>query len=521
MNFLLPAFLAAVAFSGPARAGESPATDVRPNILIAVADDWSAGHSGAEGCRWVSTPAFDRVARDGILFKRAYTPDAKCSPSRAAMLTGRNPWQLGAAANHNCIFPPEFGTYPEALGKGGYFVGMTGKGWAPGIALDAAGRPRLMTGAPFGKHTLKPPTTGILPNDYAANFADFIKAAPPGRPWCFWYGSFEPHRDYEAGSGQTGGGRKTTDIDRVPGCWPDNEIVRGDMLDYGFEVEHFDRHLGRMLDLLAKSGQLANTLVIVTSDNGMPFPAAKGQTYEHANHIPLAASWPRGIAKSGRKVDALVSLIDLAPTILELAGLKPGDCEMAPVTGRSLTDLFAGNPTRPPRDHVLLGRERNDVGRPHDQGYPVRGIIRDHWLYLHNFQPDRWPAGNPETGYMDCDGSPTKTAVLQSRTTGSPRFWEICFGKRGADELYNIAQDPDCLENLAANPVSAELRQRLFESLAAQDDPRMNGRGVIFDRFPYAVESLRNYHERYLRGERPTAGWIRESDYEPDFPKSN
>src|ERR1039457_5838334 len=95
----------------------------RPNILFAVADDWSFGHAGAYGCKWVKTPAFDRIAREGLLFMRAYTPTGKCAPSRAAMLTGRNPWQLKAAANHWCIFPPEFKTYAEALAGLGYFVG--------------------------------------------------------------------------------------------------------------------------------------------------------------------------------------------------------------------------------------------------------------------------------------------------------------------------------------------------------------------------------------------------------------
>ncbi len=524
MKFPLPvghALVIVALLAGPAAARETPATDKRPNILIAVADDWSQGHSGAEGCSWVKTPAFDRIVRSGLLFTRAYTPNAKCSPSRAAMLTGRNPWQLGAAANHNCVFPPEFVTYPEALGKGGYFVGMTAKGWSPGIALDAAGQPREMTGTPFNGNTLDPPAGGILPIDYAANFADFLKAAPADRPWCFWYGSGEPHRNYEAGSGQTKGGGKTSDIDRVPGFWPDNDTVRNDMLDYALEVAHFDLHLGRMLDRLAESGQLENTLVIVTSDNGMPFPGVKGQTNERANHIPLAASWPRGIRNPGRRVDALVSLIDLAPTFIELAGLLPADSRMASVTGRSLTDLFDANPSGPPRDQVLLGRERNDVGRPHDQGYPVRGIIRDRWLYLHNFEPDRWPAGNPETGYMDSDGSPTKTEVLKSRTKGHPRFWQTCFGKRSTDELYDIVSDPDCLDNLAPNTVSADLKQRLFKSLTEQGDPRMSDRGSTFDEFPYAVESLRNFHERYLRGERPATGWIRKSDYEPVLIKSN
>src|SRR5207248_10860674 len=120
----------------------------RPNILFAVADDWSYGPAGAYGCRWVQTPGFDRVAREGVLFTHAYTPNAKCAPSRACILTGRNPWQLKAACNHWCYFPPEFKTYAEALAEHGYAVGMTAKGWGPGVAVDAAGKPRRLAGQP-------------------------------------------------------------------------------------------------------------------------------------------------------------------------------------------------------------------------------------------------------------------------------------------------------------------------------------------------------------------------------------
>ena len=118
----------------------------RPNILFAIADDWGFGHAGAYGCKWVKTPAFDRVAREGILFTRAFTPNAKCAPSRAIILTGRYSWQLEEAANHQNIFPSKFGSYVEVLAANGYMTGYTGKGWGPGTANDAAGKRRDITG---------------------------------------------------------------------------------------------------------------------------------------------------------------------------------------------------------------------------------------------------------------------------------------------------------------------------------------------------------------------------------------
>jgi arylsulfatase A-like enzyme len=493
----------------------------RPNILFAVADDWSYGHAGAYGCRWVRTPGFDRVAREGVLFTHAYTPNAKCAPSRACILSGRNPWQLKAACNHWCYFPSEFKTYAEALAGHGYAVGMTAKGWAPGVAVDAAGQPRRMAGQPFNRRTAPPPTRQISPIDYAANFADFLDAAKD-QPWCFWYGGHEPHRGYEYGSGVAKGGKKLADVDRVPAFWPDNEVVRNDLLNYALEVEHFDTHLVRMLDLLTKRGQLDNTLVVVTSDNGMPFPRVKGQGYEPSNHLPLAVMWPKGVKHPGRVADDFVSFIDFAPTFVEVASLTWGQTGMAASSGRSLTDVLTADKAgvvNPRRDHVLIGKERHDVGRPNDAGYPIRGIVTGEHIYLHNFEPSRWPAGNPETGYLNCDGGPTKTEVLKARTApGQKRLWAECFGPRPREELYDLHRDPDCLNNLAGRDETRTVRERLkkqlFDELTAQDDPRMFGKGEVFEQYPYADERHRGFYERFMKGEKLTAGWVNKSDFE-------
>ena len=221
-------------------AGTAIAQD-RPNVLIAIADDWSYGHASVLGAAWVDTPSFDRIAREGVLFTRAYTPNAKCAPSRAALLTGRNSWQLEAAANHLAVFPPKFGGWMEALKAGGYATGFTGKGWSPGVARDAEGGPRQLTGARFAKRKATPPTRAIADLDYAGNFEDFLATVDGGSAWAFWYGAFEPHRGYEHRSGIRAG-KDPAAIARVPEYWPDVEDVRADMLDYAVEVEHFDRH---------------------------------------------------------------------------------------------------------------------------------------------------------------------------------------------------------------------------------------------------------------------------------------
>jgi N-sulfoglucosamine sulfohydrolase len=495
-----------------------------PNILFVIADDWGYGHASVYGSKFIRTPALDRVAREGVLFTRAFTPNAKCAPSRAVLLTGRNSWQLEEAANHTPYFPAKFKTWVEALGENGYFTGMTAKGWGPGVANDIEGKPRQMAGKPFNRRKLQPPATGIGTDDYAANFEDFLNASPKGQPWSFWYGALEPHRAYEYGSGVKKAGKSLSDIDRVPGFWPDNETVRNDMLDYAFEVEHFDRHLERMLAALERRGLLENTIVIVTSDHGMPFPRVKGQAYDASNHVPLAVMWKNGIKSAGRIVDDYVSFADLAPTLIELANLKWGQTGMQPAAGRTLTDILFSNKSGridPRRDHVLVGKERHDVGRPNDAGYPIRGIRKNDLLYLHNYEVDRWPAGNPETGYLNCDGGATKTAILQARREGKEkRFWQLAFGKRPADELYDVSKDPDCITNLADDPKYFEIRQKLrrqMESeLKAQGDPRLFGKGYIFDQYQYANPELRNFYERFMRGEKLKTNWVNESDFEKE-----
>jgi N-sulfoglucosamine sulfohydrolase len=522
--------------------GASSGNEKPPNILLAIADDWGYGHAGAYGCQWIETPAFDRIAREGLLFDRAYTPNAKCAPSRACLLTGRYSWQLKEAANHICYFPPEFKTWPEWLVEAGWTVGYTGKGWGPGVALDAEGRPRAMTGHLFSKRRLETPLPAIAPNDYAANFAEFLEAAPADQPWCFWYGALEPHRDYSPGAGERAG-KKPASIDRVPGYWPDQPIVRQDMLDYAVEVEHFDRHLGKMLELLASRELLDNTLVIVTSDHGPPFPRCKGNAYEASNHVPLAVRWPKLIRAHGARVRDYVSFVDLAPTIVEIVGAQWSDTGLAETPGKSLTDLMRKEANAdedlphdnagelpldatgdPARDHTLVGMERHDIGRPGDVGYPIRGIVRGEMLYLHNFEPARWPACNPETGYLNCDGGPTKTLILAERRKAPndeywSSYWRLCFGKRPAEELYDLQNDVDCLHNLANDPrrenEKRALREQLFAELTKQGDPRMSGEGQVFDEYPHANEAHRGFFEKHQRGEKLKAPWVNESDFEP------
>lgn len=494
-----------------------------PNILIVVADDASWEHFGAYGCDWVRTPGFDYVAQQGILFANAYTPNAKSAPSRSCILTGRNSWQLEEAANHSPCFPSKFKTYAEVLNDHGYHVGNTGKAWAPGDPGTISGKRRELLGKPYNQNKITPPAKFISDNDYAKNFETFLNDNPKNKPFCFWYGSLEPHRPYEFGVGTSSGKDKDL-ISSVPSFWPDTDSIRSDMLDYAYEIEYFDSHLLKMIKLLESKGELDNTLIIVTADNGMPFPRIKGQSYEYSNHLPLAIMWLRGIKQSGRTENSYVSFIDFAPTLLEIAGVNQSNSGMAEITGKSLARFFYDETYsyNEEENFVLIGKERHDVGRPDDQGYPIRGIVKDNYLYIRNYKPDRWPSGNPETGYLNTDGSPTKSYILDIRRNDNSNlfYWSLNFGKRPGEELYDIKNDPYCMTNLSDNPsffhLKKELSDKMQEELLRQQDPRTLGNGDVFDNYPYCGEQ-RDFYNRFIKGENIPTTWVNKKDYEKEI----
>ena len=374
------------------RAEDAKDVAARPNILFAISDDQSHPHASAYGCRFVSTPAFDRVARRGVLFRQAFSPTPGCSPTRAALLTGRHAWQIEHAGTHASSFAAKYRTFPDRLEDTGYFVGYTGKGWGPGNWKDG-GRTRNPAGPAYQGAKLAKAKPGMSRTDYASNFERFLADRPEDAPFCFWYGASEPHRVFDKGSGLRAG--KTLESAEVPAFLPDLPGVRGDLLDYAVEIEWFDRHLGRMLDALETRGELDNTLVIVTSDNGMAFPRAKANLYEFGIHMPLAIQWPAAVPK-GRTVDDLVGFVDLTATIVEAARVVVPAPELA---GRSLMPILRSKSegiVDPTRDAVFAARERHSSSRYRSLGYPQRAIRTHRFLYIRNVHSERWPAGTPQ-----------------------------------------------------------------------------------------------------------------------------
>lgn len=452
----------------------------QPNILFAIADDWSYPHASIYGTAEINTPNFDRIAREGMLFTQAFTAAPQCSPNRASILTGRHIWQNYEAGTHASYFPKTLLVFTDELEKGGYELGATGKLWQPGNWKDP-GWPRNPVGPEFqdkkvAKRDL--PANGISNGDYAGNFNEFMKQRDKDKPFFFWYGAKEPHRRYEAGSAAKAG--KNPKNVAVPAFLPDNDLVRNDILDYYLEVEWFDEHLGRILKQLEDAGELDNTIVIVTSDNGMPFPRAKANVYEYGVRVPLAISW-KGHIKAGQKTDALFSHIDLAPTILQAAGVA----EMNFVTGKTQLSVLTGD-SDSVRDYVMFGRERHSHSRYDNVGYPCRAIRTNDYLLIQNLRSERMPAGDKE-GFHDIDDSPTKKWMMDNRDS-SMELFQASFGWRPNEELFAVQKDMDCMNNLAESPeaddIVAGMKEKLQTLRFDQGDPRSTNMGSIFESYP-------------------------------------
>jgi uncharacterized sulfatase len=422
------------------------------------------------------TPAFLRIAREGVRFAQSFCASPSCTPSRTSILTGRHMWQTGEGGVLYGTLEARYPLFPHLLADAGYHIGFTGKGWGPG-EWAAGGLRRAPIGKEYNRRLMAGKVSAEVSDvDYAANFSDFLAERPAGAPFFFWFGCREPHRPYETGFGLRSG--KRLGDAAVPPFWPADDMVRGDILDYLAEVDWFDRQLGALLRRLEEMGELDRTLVVLTSDNGMPFPRAKGNLYDWGVHMPLAMRWGSHFS-GGRLIDSFTSHVDLAPTILDAAGLPPA----RGMSGRSLLPLLRGERAQA-QDCAFTAMERHTWCRPEGATYPMRAIRTREFLYIRNFAPERWPTGGPEfvssnkTFHGDVDEGPTKTFIVQERDRYSREF-ELGFGKRPAEELYDLGRDPFQMNNVARDAGYASVRsglwQRLESYLRDTGDPRVAG----------------------------------------------
>ncbi len=473
----------------------------RPNILIAISDDHSWAHTSIQGSAFVETPNLDSIASAGYRFTNAYAASPGCSPSRAALLTGQHHWMIGPAGTHGSSFPVQYQTFVDLLEGAGYKVGFTGKGWGPGDWLGG-GRKKNPAGVEYNEVKLKArPRKGISDTDYAGNFQQFLNERDEGEPFYFWYGAHEPHLAYAEGP------REEEELARVevPGFLPDTAASRSMLLDYADEINHFDTHLGKIIASLDAAGELNNTLIIVTADNGMPMPRAKANGYDYGIHVPLAIRWGKSTVK-GKIIDEPVGFVDLSATVIEAAGLEVPD----QFVGQSLRGLLNSDIAELDYDRaVFSGRERHSSSRYQNLSYPQRMMRRGDFLIIWSARPELDPAGQPRSivdgtlsaphsAYFDIDDSMIKRELLAKRDDYyiGP-FFRLAVDKRPEWQFFNVTDDPDSLIDLANDPeharIVAEYKKQLTDTLSATGDPRVLGYGHVWEDYPRVRGPMRYF----------------------------
>ncbi|MEX0641391.1 MAG: sulfatase [Pirellulales bacterium] len=505
---------------------------LRPNILFCFADDWgrhasifSKIENRPSPNQVVKTPNIDQVARHGVLFPNAFVSAPSCTPCRSALLSGQYFFRTGRGAIlRGAVWDDSIPSFPLLLKDAGYHIGETYKVWSPGTPEDApfgAGAFAYEKAGgkvnKFSRNATKMVADGMtfdaarnkLLSEVRGNFDAFLAARKSGQPFCYWFGPRNVHRAWKQGSGTALWGIDPDSLcGKLPAFLPDVDEVREDFADYLGEVQAFDAEVGTLLARLEETGELENTIVVLTGDHGPPgFPGGKCNLYDFGVNVTLVVRWPGG--RGGRVVNDFVNLMDLAPTFLEVGGVKPPDV----MTGRSLINVLESEQTGlvdPTRTWVVTGRERHvDVAREGNLPYPQRALRTSDFLYIRNFAPDRWPMGAPHAvttneapsaselarntriAFSDMDASPTKAWLVAHRNDPDGKwYYDRSFAKRPSEELYDLRNDTDQVKNVADNPAfdktKLAMSEQLLKILTEAKDPRVTGDGETFDRPPFA-----------------------------------
>jgi N-sulfoglucosamine sulfohydrolase len=441
----------------------SPDCPGKPNVLLITVDDMNFDSVGAFGCRVEGiTPHIDRLAEQGMCFDRGFVNVAICHPTRAVWMTGRYPQRNGAMG-----FDPinaDVPSLPEAMKAGGYYIAMLGKEshTVPSRhhAFDTIKEPKLLG-------------MGRDPALYAAEFRTVIASAKAaGKPFLMIANSHDPHRPFAGSDQEKWRPRPTTrriirpDEVQVPTFLPDLPQIRREMAEYFTSVHRADEMVGAMLAELERAGLTDETLVMFMSDHGMPLPFAKTNCYEHSTRTPWIVRWPGVVKPGSRDEKHFVSGIDVAPTLLDAAGLAP----LPGADGSSIVPLMKGGTTEG-RNRVFTMIERLS----NQASYPMRAVRDERYLYIWN----GWADGTRV--FMNESQSGRTMSAMREAAKANPEIAKRVsfFLHRCTEELYDIQNDPDCLNNLIGlegnpmGPVASAMTKQLWHWMKESNDPQL------------------------------------------------
>jgi len=410
----------------------------KPNFIFFIVDDVSWDDFGCYGNQGVRTPNIDRLAANGIRFTNAYLTASSCSPSRASIITGRYPHNNGKAAELHLPIADHLPWLPESLRDAGYYSAISGK-----------------------HHMKRENPRGRNPFDHVdgnrggeANWVSVTQNRPKNQPFFFWFAAYDAHRAWDADGDwiEEDYGPKTNPAAvRVPPFLVVEAPTRQDLASYYKEIIRFDYFIGEVAEELRRQDVLNDTLMFVFADNGSPFPRAKTRLHDSGMKTALVAHWPNGIRSKGVS-DSLVSVIDLAPTLIELAGLKVGPT----FQGVSLAPVFK-NRYRNVRKYAFS--EHNW----HDYEALGRSARTKEYLYIVNDRPDA-----PWQGPADSVRSPSFSQLLnrQQNESLTEAQADVLLAPRPRTELYKTVTDPHQLDNISGKPEYAALEKRLGKVLS-------------------------------------------------------
>lgn len=433
-----------------------------PNIVFIVSDDHSAPHVGAYGFP-VKTPNLDRFAAEGVLFDRMFTSAPQCAPSRSSFATGRSSVATGTS-RFSSPLPRAIETFPEILRRdAGYYTGICRRahhldGWT-----DTG---NTLSPAVWKKHDMLSVPERF---DYvnmgggrevtSAKVAEFLDAVPAGKPFFLWVNFNDPHHPWNA--------PRAHDPATIPmpADWPDLPELRDDFARYLDEIARLDEEFRWVLDELSRRNLSANTIVVFVGDNGSPLPRGKGALHERGVNVPLLVRWPAGIP-AGRRTDALISGEDFAPTFLEAAGVRVPTL----MSGRSFLGLLRNDPAYQPREHLFAMRGVHGAAIFNEStpssGYDLGRMVRDNrYKLILNYTP--WMPYAPTDSRIEPGWQ--RIAALHGTGKLEPIFAAMWFKlPRPMVELYDLANDPAELRNLAGRPEHATTEARLKAILQEQ-----------------------------------------------------
>ena len=423
----------------------------RPNLVVIIADDMAWDDCGAYGHKDIRTPNIDRLATEGMRFDRAFLTISSCSPSRCSILTGRYPHSTGAGELHLPL-PGDQTLFAKALKEAGYYTAALGK-WHLG---------------PNVKDQFDVVKEGGNPAGYG-HWLPTIENRPKQKPFFFWLATTDPHRPYQKDTIDQPHSREDV---MVPPFLPDVSDVRGDLAMYYDEIGRLDEYVGRVMNLLEDQGVADNTVVLFMSDNGRPFPRCKTTVCDDGVRTPFIVRWPKGV-KPGSVSKCVVSSVDIAPTFLELAGLKPLDT----FQGKSFAPILK-DPTATTRKYAFAEHNWHDY-----QAYE-RGVRSERFTYIYNALP-HLNASPP----ADAVNSPTYRAMqeLHKQDKLAPHQLDCFTVPVPEHKLFDLQQDPYSLNNLADNPKYASILTEMKAALAdwqkrTNDFPAKNLTPDGFDR---------------------------------------